>query len=677
MSNKFLPVQNPTPTPLIHRDLSWIQFNSRVLNEASSKTNPLLERAKFLGISASNLDEFFSIRFSSLNRTILTLFRKGHKPKAKRLMHIRDLIEKEVNVFKTRKSEIFEALRTELKSHGICIVGRKGEDPAHLELGKQIFQSQILPHLKECPDFRSKDISQLGNFQMVALSLTGKGWIIPRELPPLYYSNTVVFFLDHLLNQHLGQVIRITRDGDFTFNWEEEDSESIPDMVKTGIKNRDKGRIVRIQYTQGLPKRMLSELSTILKLRPSQIFEAPETLCLHGLSSLTSPLPEDFKTNPALCYPPVKTTIPRVFKNYPKIIETLKVRDLLLHHPYDSFDAFCLWVREACNDPMVTMIELTVYRMDAISEVIGSLKKAAQSKKIKVMIELRARFDELNNIRLAEELGSAGCEVKFGFGRLKLHAKIALVTRKEESGVKLYTHLSTGNYNAVTARQYTDLSILTAHPEIGTDARTFFDGVFCKQIPTHFKHLISAPTGLQRRILQLIDLETKAALQKKKARIVAKVNSLVDESVVQRLYKASQAGVSIDLIVRGACSLVPGIKGLSETIRVVSIVDRFLEHSRIYFFENSRTLYLSSADWMPRNFFSRLELAFPILDPKIFEFIEKTLIPAYLSDNMKSNELLSNQNWKPRVPKPEEPKMRSQFYLEELSFNKYKGTALA
>jgi polyphosphate kinase len=328
--------------------------------------------------------------------------------------------------------------------------------------------------------------------------------------------------------------------------------------------------------------------------------------------------------------------------------------------------------------------------MDALSAVIEALKGAAATKRIRVIIELRARFDELNNLILAEELRKAGVDVAFGFGQMKLHAKIALVTRNEPEGPRLYTHLSTGNYNSTTARQYTDLAILTASQDVGADARLFFDSVWRGEVPTAFKQLVSAPAKLHRRLINHIDAETEAAKQGKKARIVAKVNALVDDVVVEQLYKASQAGVQVDLIVRGACSLIPGVPGLSENIRVISVVDRYLEHSRIYFFENSKSLYLSSADWMPRNFFSRLEIAFPIIDPHLYEYISQVVIPLYLADTVKAKELTPQGTWKKRslsslnaqTSKVAEAMfgrkpVRSQFLLEELAVREYAGTPLA
>lgn len=469
-------------------------------------------------------------------------------------------------------------------------------------------------------------------------------------------------------------ILRLTRDADFTIEVPDSDSESIPDLVKKSIGSRDKGRSVRLQYNGNFSREFLQEAADQLKLDLRQVFKAPGTLCLHGLFSVVNSLPEPIASRKGFNHPPLVNKLPPFFRDTKKIFENLDQTDFLLHHPYDSFEAFLAWLRLAAEDPHVTQIEQTIYRTDSVSEIVDILKLAAPKKKVRVILELRARFDESNNLRIAEELANAGAEVKFGFGNLKLHAKVTLVTRKVEDKTVRYTHLSTGNYSARNARHYTDISILSANPEIGADARTFFDAVFKKEIPQNFTHLVTAPTKLHQRVRSLIKAETEAARAGKKGRIIAKVNALVDEKIIEDLYAASQAGVQVDLIVRGACSLIPGVKGLSENIRVISIVDRFLEHSRIYYFEQSQAMYLSSADWMPRNFFSRLEIAFPVLDPRIFRFMAEWVLPGYLKDNVRARKLSPRGLWV-KVPK-KEPHHRAQWYFEELAIDDYAGTPL-
>jgi polyphosphate kinase len=696
-------------TPLIHRDLSWLQFNERVLAEAHQNDNPLLERIKFLAISVANLDEFFMIRVSSLGRSIAQA-EKVASDSAEWLKKIRDSVLETVAKFGARQSEVLELLAGELEAVGVRIVRNPSpEDPAYA-LGKKAFEEHILTKLAPPESFTATKLGLLENLQMGVLYRGGVWFRIPKNIPPVLAvrdeqtggAPICFFFLDDLLSQHLGSAfrlegnpgfLRLTRDGDFTVDLEEEDTESIPDVVRTGLGSREKGRAVRLQYSGELPENTLKQAMQSLKLIAAQILPAPGSLYLHGLWTVVNQTPEEISARPELKYPNLPTTLPPRLRNAKGVFEELKKQDILLHHPYDSFDGFVSWIQAACADPEVIQIEQTVYRMDALSPILEALKAVARVKKVRVIIELRARFDELNNLSLAEDLRKAGVDVAFGFGKLKLHAKIALVTRREITAEgpkdRLYTHLSTGNYNALTARQYTDLALLTASPEIGADARFFFDTVWKGEVPISFKQLVSAPAKLHRLLVSHIQAETQAARAGRKARIVAKVNALVDPSVIENLYLASRAGVKVDLIVRGACSLIPGVKGLSENIHVISVIDRFLEHSRIYYFEDSRKMYLSSADWMPRNFFSRLEIAFPVNDARAYRYLERVVIPAYLCDTIKAKELTPQGTWKKRTvaatrvhQSPElealtgKKSLRSQLLFQELAAREYRGTEL-
>jgi polyphosphate kinase len=677
--------------PLIHRDLSWLQFNERVLDEARQNSNPLLERIKFLAISASNLDEFFMIRAAALQRSIQSHRRKFNWHEARRDSRILVALLEAVAKFSSKQIETLDGLCSELEKNNLFIIRRSNHGDEAFDAGRELFEAEVLPKLLSPESFAVPKLNQLENMQM-AVIFPGELWMkIPPTLPSMVFKTdaasekTFFFFLDDLLATHLYPTfpkkwapgfVRLTRDGDFTLDFQENDPESIPDVVMTKLGKRDKGRPVRLQYSGTLPNDFLSKCQTALHLSEQQIIPAPDTMCVQGLWKVVNQCPDKLRLQSEISYPPLVSRVPKPLQNQKDIFEKLKQRDLLLHHPYDSFESYVAWVRCACEDPNVEMIEQTVYRVDTVSPVVPLLKQAAKTKRVRVVIELRARFDELNNLRLADELKKAGVEVAFGFGALKLHAKVALVTRNEPDGKKLYTHLSTGNYNAATARQYTDLAILTAHPEIGADARLFFDSLWRGEIPSSFKQLVIAPTKLARRVLSHIQAEASAARQGKKARIFAKVNALVDKGIIESLYHASQAGVQVDLVVRGACSLVPGVRGLSENIRVVSIVDRFLEHSRIYHFESSQKMYLSSADWMPRNFFSRLEIAFPVLDKRIYTFLEKVVLPAYLSDTVKARELTHQGIWKKRTHSAQKQHLRSQVFFRELALHDYKGTPL-
>ncbi|MEN9724138.1 MAG: hypothetical protein RJB38_2124 [Pseudomonadota bacterium] len=677
-------------TPLIHRDLSWLQFNDRVLGESRAPGNPLLERVKFLAISASNLDEFFIIRLSSLSRSIARAkaaeARSESPTTYQHLSRTAESIFEIIAKFGAKQLEALDLLTSELEHLQIHLIRQARPGTSPFERGKALFHELILPQLSAPEAFSVNEISHLENLQLAVIFPKGALFRIPKSLPSVLHHDNHFFFLDDLLLSHLGPafgidgapaVVRVSRDSDFTVDLEEEDTESIPDVVRSSLKRRERGRIVRLQYLGSISQQLLHKCISQLRLTPAQVFPAPGSLLLNGLWTLFQQAPAENVEKNQLKHPPLKTLIPKPLQIRDRIFEELDRQDFLLHHPYDSFDAFVEWIEAACDDPKTTMIEQTVYRMDAVSPVITALKRAASGgKTVRVFIELRARFDELNNLRLADELRKAGVEVYFGFGKLKLHAKIALITRTEPTGTRYYTHLSTGNYNSATARQYTDLAILTANQEIGQDARHFFHSVMKGEVPVHFKQLLSAPTRLHRRLIAHIQSETRAALSGKPARIVAKVNALVDEQVIEQLYRASQAGVKVDLIVRGACSLVPGVPSLSENIRVISVVDRFLEHSRIYYFENGQALYLSSADWMPRNFFSRLEIAFPVLHPLLRKYLIEFVIPTYLNDNVKARELTPQGTWKKRPTKSGKAAIRSQFVFEEAAEKLYQGTPL-
>jgi polyphosphate kinase len=574
------------------------------------------------------------------------------------------------------------------------------DDPAYA-IGKKLFEEKVLPQITGPEGFQIEGLAAIENLKTCVFFRNNVWFRISRKMPSVLShvegKEAYFFFLDDLLAEHLGPAFRlegdagflqITRDGDFEVDVPEEDIDQLPEMIRKGLLNRELGRPVRLQYNGHLPEGILGRVIKHFKLNASQVFPAPTTLYLRGLWTVFNQLPESFDVGSNLRYP---KTIPH-FSSRVKpegLFEEIQKKDLLFHYPYDSFDSYVAFLQNACEDPQVTSIQQTIYRVDRDSKILGLLKQAASKKRVRVLVELRARFDELNNLNLAEELEAAGAEVSFGFPHLKLHAKMAVVTREEGGQVRHYTHLSTGNYNAVTAAHYEDLAILTADPELGQDAIDFFDAVAAERVPDSFRKLVAAPTDLHKKLVSLIQAEAAAAKKGQPARIVAKVNALVDENIVRQLYKASQAGVQIDLIVRGPCSLIPGVPGMSERIRVISVVDRFLEHSRIYYFAASKALYLSSADWMPRNFFSRLELAFPVLEPSLYAYITEVVIPAYLSDSSRARELTPQGLWKKRtltavrshIRLKEFPvlgikPLRSQFFFQDLAAKGYEGTSL-
>lgn len=681
------PTQITPARAWIHRDLSWLQFNERVLAEAHRRSgNPILDRAKFLAISSANLDEFFMVRFASLEKAIRT-----RKPRAElgesdvhQLLELKAALLVAIESFSKEQQRVFGQIREELRQFGIILSSLDTE--AERAIADDAFEECVVPLLDGAQTFHSSAISSLENMKLAVIFPQSLWFRIPRGIPSLipyerdgkrYY-----FFLDQLLVNCLGEnrgvpgtpyLLRITRDADLSIESLDSDPATIPDRVRRSLGSRELGIPARAQVL-GTPERMQIEaIAHGLKLGALQCLVEKPTTMLHGLWRMVR---DPLAQQRVACGEKIRPRPPQIPSAFHTggIFERLRDRDYLLHHPYDSFDALVAWLDTAAADPQVEMIEQTIYRMDSESPLIDALKKAAARKKVRVMIELRARFDERNNLRLAEDLRKSGVEVGYGFGRLKLHAKLTLVSRREGQVLSRYTHLSTGNYNATTARTYTDLAVLTADADIGADARLFFDSAWEGKVPSGFKKLILAPTKLHRRLLSLIEGETAAARAGFKTRIVAKVNALIDDGVIRALYAASQAGVQVDLIVRGACSLVPGVPGLSENIRVISVVDRYLEHSRLYFFEHARAMYLSSADWMPRNFFSRLEIAFPILDPRIYRYVEEVLIPTYLADTLKSRELTADGMWVPR--KKRGVHIRSQEVFESLAQRGYDGTPL-
>lgn len=683
--------------PFIHRDLGGLQFNERVLAEARSSSNPLLERLKFLAITASNLDEFFMIRYASLDRSIRT---QRTRRAAHHLLETRNTLLDMVTGLTAKQAETFDLLASALEPKEIHLVRRPALDSENFRLGQDIFSQEILPHLSPPEPFRPSRLSSLENLKC-ALVFPSSLWIpVSRRLAPLHLhvpekGPCRIFFLDDLLLRHTGaafrlpghpSLFRLTRDGDIPVELGEGDPALVPDMIRTGVRFRDRGRPVRLQYGGEAPLALLEKCVSALRLSPRQVHPSPGSLHLSGLWSILARLPPSFRSEPQLTSAPFRPFLMNSLSKKNLIFNELNQRDILLHHPYESFDSYVNFIQAAAKDSAVTSIQQTVYRMDALSPVIEALKNAAaQKKRVRVVIELRARFDEMNNLRLADDLRKAGVEVAFGFGRLKIHAKVALVTRRENGGDRLYTHLSTGNYNAATARAYEDLAILTSRPEYGEDARLFFEALGQGQLPTGFKTVVPAPERLHRLLLHSIETETAAAQAGRPASLFAKMNALVDEGIIESLYRASQAGVRIDLMVRGACSLIPGVKGLSDNIRVLSIVDRFLEHSRIFYFGASDRMYLSSADWMPRNFFSRLEVAFPILDDRLRRFIREVIIPIYLADTVKARELTPQGTWRKRSPTPIRPvsvsfslpsPVRAQMCFEELARREYRGTPL-
>lgn len=644
--------------PIIHRDLSWLQFNERVLSEARDPTNPLLERLRYLGITSSNLDEFFMIRFASLQREIST--RKRFKKPADRLLKIEETLLLNIKKLKQSQEKTFDDLCNELKEKRIFLRNSTEPDSEEFMRAKKLFKNRLVQYLGRPENLSRRNLKDLGNLSLALIFPNNQVVDVSHAIPgylvrKLTNKKVEAFVTDKLLiwfaAKHFGfsgkpMLVRLTRDADVQVVLDIDDPESIPDTVIKSVNTRALRKPVRLQYRGLVNSNALGFAAKTYGLNENQLLPVAHPMLLHTFYSFIDQVRDKIKSDEKLIFRPMKPRVPDWVKDKDKIYFNLKKNDFLLHHPYDSFQGYVKFLQEATEDPAVESIQQTVYRVDAVSEARELLLEAARRKHVRVFIEPRARFDEINNIQLADELSRAGAEVVFPKFDLKMHAKMSLVKRREGGGIRNYVHLSTGNYNAKTARQYEDLAILSAHPGLGQDATDFFDQVAVGKIPTDLRHLVIAPKQLHKKVSLLIQQEILAAKAGMPAKIFAKVNALVDEQIVFQLYEASKAGVEIDLLVRGPCSLIPRVPGLSDNIKVYSVVDRFLEHSRLYYFRNTSTLYLSSADWMPRNFFSRLEIAFPVLDPRIFSYIEDTVIPTYLQDRVKSRYLTKDGIWR-------------------------------
>jgi polyphosphate kinase len=648
------------PEYYLNRSLSWLAFNRRVLEEAEDESNPLLERVKFLAITASNLDEFFEIRIAGL----LQHLEEGAVdpgPDGLTPMKEREKLAEATHRFVREQYDCWNRrLLPELAKHGIRIhslndlnseQSQVADDYCRNELDALLTPVTVDP-AHPFPRVIHKAMCQallLRRKRRAAANVpTYMGVVtVPRSLPRLVrlpdeYGVSFIALAD-LVALHAGRMyrgyeimsegaFRITRNSNLYL--QEEESRSVLESVRTELHNRRKGDAVRLELETGASEEIVSRLQTVFELEDWQVYRTPGPVNLSRLMHLYSAV-----DRPDLKFKPFQAREWSLPKGSKDIWEALRKRDVLLHHPFDSYDSVVSFIETAASDPSVLSIKQTLYRTNDNSPIVEALVQAAATKEVTVVVEVKARFDEASNIRWARELEDAGVQVFHGLVGLKTHCKLSLAVRKEADGaIRRYAHLGTGNYNPSTAAFYTDLSLLTADPEMTLAVHHVFNYLTAYSEQPNYNPLLVAPVDLAERVANLIAREADHARAGKPARIVAKVNSLLDQNVVQELYRASQAGVEIDLIVRGICSLNPGIRGVSDGIRVRSIVGRFLEHSRIYYFQNGgdEEIYLGSADWMPRNLHERVEVVFPVHDALQRERVKKEILAAYLADNVKS-----------------------------------------
>lgn len=679
--------REPGRAAYYNRELSWLAFNRRVLEQAQSERHPLLERVKFLAIVSSNLDEFFEIRVAGLIQQVdsgvteASFDGLGAREQLRRIHSVvASLVEDQYRCW-------HEQLVPALAREDILIKSASDLTPSELKWVRTYFREQVYPVLTPLALDQSHPFPQLGNKTLnVVVSLDNPDTPeqeklvailpVPRILPrlvtiaPAKTGPHRTIFLSEIIKLCAGELFpgyklngahafRVTRNSDLYID--DEEAENLLKKIEDELRNLRRGSAVRLEIEQGVDESIFETLCEQLGLSHEYVFRLNGQLNLLRLMSLTE------LDRPDLKYPPFAPVNVSPLREPENIFATIRKQDVLLHHPYDAFTPVVDFVEQAARDPQVFAIKQTLYRTSGDSPIVRALIEASKNgKQVTALVELKARFDEANNIQWARQLEEAGVHVVYGLVGHKTHCKLCLVVRQEGRRMRHYAHLGTGNYNPRTAKLYTDLSCFTARPSLTGDAAKLFNTLTGFGRSPTFKHLLVAPFNLHRRINELIDRERQNAAAGRPARIIAKMNSLVDKVVIDSLYAASQAGVKIDLIVRGICCLVPGVKGLSENIRVRSIVGRFLEHARVFYFENQgrKPLILAgSADWMPRNFFRRIEVLYPIEDADLRRWITHELLPMEMKDNSNARLLHANGGYLPFPRRTGEPLFSAQAYF--------------
>ena len=680
------------PKLYVNRELSWLQFNARVLEEAEDVENPLLERVKFLSIFASNLDEFFMIRISGLREQlsggVLEAPPDGMTT-SEQLAAVRQETLRQLTRFSDcYRNDVLE----KLKVQGIHVLRYKALQPKQRHFLRGYFSQEIFPALTPLAFDPSHPFPHISNLSL-NLAVVGtdpeRGECFARVKIPDIFPRLVrvpgedvvsesdqlgltgssadnFVWIEEVVSANLNllfpgititaaYLFRITRDADFEI--EEDEAADLLASIEKQVDNRHFGSVVRLEIDQATPDHIRDILIRNLSLAPYQVYAQDLPLGLSGLMELLR------IDRPDLKYPPFLPAVPESLNKNESPFSVIRREDVVLYHPYDSFTPVVDFVREAATDPHVLTIKQTLYRVGTNSPVVEALMEARQNgKQVAVLLELKARFDEENNIEWARKLEDEGVHVVYGVLGLKTHAKMCLVVRREEGGIRRYVHLGTGNYNPVTSRMYTDVSFFTCDAAMGADVSDLFNSLTGYSRKDAYTKLLVAPQLMRRQILERIEREIQRQKDKGDGYLAFKMNALVDKPCIQALYRASQAGVTIDLQVRGVCGLRPGIPGISETITVTSVVGRFLEHARLYYFRNGgeEELFLGSADLMPRNLDRRVEILFPIESPHLRKELVEDLLQVALQDTVKSRQLLSNGH-STRLPLlPDQAPMNSQ-----------------
>ena len=668
-----------------NRELSWLAFNERVLEEAADPTTPLLERIKFAAIASSNLDEFFMVRVAAVRREVeeetTTPDLAGLTP-SQQLAAIRQRAHVFVaRLYRLVNDELLPALGAERIS--IVPVATLNE-PRRAALAA-FFREGVFPVLTPLAIDVSRPFPLLASLSLnLALLLEADGeeperrlaivqvpWGLARLVDVSGGDGVCYVLLEDVIRAQLAQlfpgqvilesaVIRLARDAELELD--DEGGNTHLEVVEREVRRRRRSDVVRLEVESPASEELLGLLRDQLDISPEDVYAVPGPLDLRVLLALT-----ELPGLDALRDPPLQPASPAGEQEHRDLFEMLDERDILLHHPYESYDPVVALIDRAADDPDVLAIKQTLYRTSIGSPIIAALQRAAErNKQVTVLVELTARFDEERNIRWARALEQAGAHVIYGVRRYKTHAKICLIVRRTASGLRRYVHLGTGNYNERTARIYTDFSLMTSAQAFAEDATAFFSALTGYSDPPRLKRLVMAPTHLRPRFLKLIDRERRRAADGQPAEILAKMNSLIDEDIISALYTAAQGGVKIKLNVRGICALRPAVPGLSDNIDVISIVDRFLEHSRIYYFLNGgeEQVYLASADWMSRNLDKRVELMFPV-DDAAHKTTVLNALRAMFRDNVKARCLRPDGSYERKAPQAGEPPFRVQQHLQD------------
>lgn len=662
------------PDNFTNRELSWLEFNQRILGEARDRKNPLFERMKFLSITASNLDEFFMVRIASLKDMVNAGYQKKDIAGMTAQEQLRALNEKMQAFCEKQYTTYNRALLPKLSEEGLEIISFSELSEKEMDFLEEYFHKNIYPVLTPMAidssrpfpliqnktlniaaliKSRNKDKKEKKEYDIATVqvpSVLPRVILLPQKDGPkrkcrvILLENVIEHYLDVLFLNHeiiCSAPYRIMRNADLSID--EDDAEDLLKEIEKSLKMRQWGEVIKFEYEERMDKRLVKYLKKQFKVHSCDMyaFNGPLDLTFlmkcYGIEGF-----EDLKEAP---YIPQKNKKLRADKN---IFNQIRKGDVLLHHPYESFDPIVAFIKQAAEDENVLAIKQTLYRVSGHSPIIAALAQAAENgKQVTVLVELKARFDEENNINWARKLEKAGCHVIYGLVGLKTHCKIALVVRREADGIRRYVHLGTGNYNDSTAKLYTDTGMFTCRNAVGEDATAVFNMLSGYSEPANWNQLIVAPIWMKKRFLEMIARETQNAKEGKPARIIAKCNSLCDRKIILALYEASCAGVQIDLIVRGICCLVAGKPGVSENIRVRSIVGTFLEHARIFYFYNdgNEEVYMGSADWMPRNLDRRVEIVFPIEAPDLKEKA-KHILDVQLRDTLKAHCLLEDGTYR-------------------------------